>query len=255
MRHDAPLRGLPVAVIDVETTGLDPEVDHIIEVAVVHLQLGRNEPTVAFRSRVKPPVPVPEKITELTGITDADLVGAPTWREIRVRLGYALESRALAAYNAPFDYRFLAAEEARCGARGPAWPWIDARVPAEVVDKYKSGKRLVDVAGRRGITLDAHGAVADATATALLLHPLLREAWAAREDGFRGSTLGDLHTWQRVNALRREVEFTAYCRKNGRTRPSCPWHELEGREPPPWPEPERASTHVDADGVVHRREA
>jgi len=63
---------LPLAVIDVETTGLDPEEDRIIEIGIVHFESG--EVTDVYGQLIDPDMPLPEEVTELTGIT-----GVGTW--------------------------------------------------------------------------------------------------------------------------------------------------------------------------------
>jgi DNA polymerase III epsilon subunit-like protein len=62
---------LRIVFFDIETTGLNPYHDHIIEVAV------RDNYGHSYQSLIKPPVPVPAKITEITGLTTADLADAP----------------------------------------------------------------------------------------------------------------------------------------------------------------------------------
>lgn len=256
-----PLRGLPCAVLDTETTGLDPSEHGIVEIAVVHVELGSEEdPRVAFRSRVRAPMPIDEGASQVHGITDEDLVDAPTWEEVIDEVVAACSLRTVVAYNAPFDWGHIAADCRRIGLDAEpeeiAWPWLDVRVAVEVADKYQKGKKLADAARRRRISYEPHGAVADALVTAMLLAPVLREALRAScQKASVPTTLDRLLVWQRRAALAREADFVEWCRRNGRAaRPDTPWHDLEGKEPPPWPEPEPAEVHVDADGVVHRRE-
>ena len=63
--------------IDLETTGLDPHHNEIIEVGAVKFQDGRT--LAEFQSLVKPRQAMPAAITELTGITDEDLADAPNF--------------------------------------------------------------------------------------------------------------------------------------------------------------------------------
>ncbi len=238
--RDHPFVGLPLAVIDVESTGLGDD-SRLVEVAVIHMTLGsRALPHLALRQRVNPGIPMEPGATKVTGISDADLVDCPPWAEVAPAFEQATEGRVRVAYNAPADYAWLHREGA-----GGDWPWMDVAVVAKLVDRYERSKALVNVAARRGIVVDAHGAAGDAAALALCIHPLLRDLGTEEHHGFTGRasrafrTWGDFAAYQRTMALHLERDYCAYLqRKGGRSdRPDCPWHLLEGVALPPWPEP------------------
>jgi DNA polymerase-3 subunit epsilon len=240
---DHPLDGLRVAMIDTETTGIDFDAGvHAVSVAVVHLTLGRNqpEPELAFHTLVRPPVPIPPKATEIHGITDAEVADAPTWADVRAAMIPHVIGRIPAAFNAPYDFRVIEQEQTRIGRPALAWPWIDPLVLAKIVDKYEKGKSLVEVARRRGIVVDAHGAAADAMTAAIVLPWLLSEGWravGAKSIPRHLRNLGEYLAWQRGTALGQEIEFVRWASQKGRRDPvDCPWHRLEGVEPPQPPE-------------------
>lgn len=158
----------PLAVLDLETTGVDPAADRIVEVAVLTLlPNGRQE---LFHRRVNPGVPIPPAATAVHGITDADVVGAPTFAASAPELFATLHGSDLAGFGiASFDLPLLVAEFAR------------VRLPLRV-----AGRRVIDVltlyrrCHPRDLTsavreylgrehADAHSAVADARATAEVL--------------------------------------------------------------------------------------
>lgn len=92
-------------VVDLETTGLRPETDRIIEIGAAKVRDGIVVDT--FSTFVDPRRPVPERITELTGITDTMLRGAPDIREaLPLFLEFAGED-VLLGHNLMFDFRFL----------------------------------------------------------------------------------------------------------------------------------------------------
>jgi len=101
---DRPVMETSLAVLDFETTGLYAGGDRVIEVAVVRLEPGRG-PQLALDTLVNPQRPV--AATYIHGISDRDVIDAPTFREISGELVRALEGCVLAAYNAYFDMRFL----------------------------------------------------------------------------------------------------------------------------------------------------
>lgn len=94
-----------IVAIDVETTGLDPERDAIIEIGAVKFRGGRVE--AEWSSLVNPRRHVPEFITSLTGIDDAMLRQAPSFREIAPALESFIGTAPLVGHNVRFDLGFL----------------------------------------------------------------------------------------------------------------------------------------------------
>lgn len=99
----------PVAFIDLETTGINVSTDRIVEISVLKVSPGGNEQWMS--TKVNPGMPIPAKSTAIHGITDEDVAGAPTFREIAKNLTAFLEGCDLAGYNAiKFDIPVLAEE-------------------------------------------------------------------------------------------------------------------------------------------------
>lgn len=94
-----------LAFIDLETTGLDPVSEEIVEVGVCFVERGR---ITARRSWLfKPSKPLPAVITALTGLTDDDLATAPPLDHKRREVEEALVGWTLVAHNASFERSFL----------------------------------------------------------------------------------------------------------------------------------------------------
>jgi len=245
---DRALRGCPVAIVDVETTGLDPVDSRIVQIAVVHANLGADSLTVAMETLVNPGQPIPVETTQIHGITDAQVENAPQWPQVATELLEACSGRLPVAYNAPFDHGMVRAEGQRHNVTWPQWPWIDPLVAVRHLDKYEKGKSLTAATQRRGILLDPHGAMGDTMATGLLLlTSLLRELGRHQERSIPVEhlrTVGAYLAWQRQAALEQEQDLTSYLAKSGRRDPpDCPWHELEAVPAPDWtpPEPDTAT--------------
>ncbi|OPX86260.1 MAG: hypothetical protein A4E53_03170 [Pelotomaculum sp. PtaB.Bin104] len=155
-------------VCDLETTGLDPFADKIIEIGLVRLEEGQI--TGRFQTLVNPRLPLHLKIKRLTGITDQDLAGAP---ELAAVLPEALDfigDTPIAGHNIDFDLAFLAA------ARGKPFsnPTYDTLELARLVAPGSSNYRLGTLCRELNIELNAgHRALDDATATAQLLAALI----------------------------------------------------------------------------------
>jgi len=111
--NSTPMDSLDLAIVDVETTGTSPGYDRIIEVGVLKVKGG----TVVdkFSTLVDPERGIPYHIESLTGITNKDLSGAPTFSDIKEELIQLLEGCVFVAHNARFDYGFLRNEFGREG--------------------------------------------------------------------------------------------------------------------------------------------
>jgi DNA polymerase III epsilon subunit-like protein len=127
-----PITDVPLAIVDVETTGLWAETgDRVCEVAVLRVEPGR-EPEV-FSSLVNPHRPIEPAASNVSGLRDADVAGAPDFESLVGPLTARLEGAVLVAHNAEFDVGFLTAEYAiareefgvradrRHRAEGDAW--------------------------------------------------------------------------------------------------------------------------------------
>jgi ATP-dependent DNA helicase DinG len=103
-----PLKGgrQPIRVsIDLETTGLQPETETIIEIAAVKFQGAAVLDT--FHTLVATRRPIPYRVQRLTGITAADLEHAPPFEAVAPRLSAFLGHAALVGHSVPFDAAFL----------------------------------------------------------------------------------------------------------------------------------------------------
>ena len=187
---DAPWAALPVALLDVETTGRDASIDRIVEVGIA---VGRDGEIIArYNWLIHPEVPIPEAARAVHGITDDDVRDAPRFGAVAHEIAAALRGCIPAAYNAAFDRAFLASEFARLDAQpAPAPPalqknveWIDPLTWAREVQREERSKALGEVAARLGVALEtAHRASDDAEAALRVLYVLAPDARIPRVYG------------------------------------------------------------------------
>ena len=162
------------AVIDVETTGLSPERDRIVEVAIARsdfsvLLRGEKRPYFkTFEARVNPRVPIPKAASDLHGIHDEDVAEEGGFEEVAEELRDFIGDRPVVGHNVGFDTRFLNAEFERANVRG-----IHENKSYCTMRRFREafpgeGSSLDAVAARIGRSrkTEIHGALEDALLTA-----------------------------------------------------------------------------------------
>ncbi len=104
----------PLVVFDLETTGLDIVTDRIIQLSyIIVFPDGKEEKNNLF---VNPGRNIPAEVTKLTGISNKDLEGSPTFKQIAVNLAEKFKGCDFAGFNSNhFDVPLLAEEFLRAG--------------------------------------------------------------------------------------------------------------------------------------------
>lgn len=161
---------LPIAVVDVETTGLSPwRHDRIVEIAVVLLGAD-GDIQEEYETLVNPGRDIGP--TSIHGITASDVIDAPRFADVAGDV-IALLRRAhvLAGHNVSFDRNFLIGEFERLSAPFPELPLL-------CTCRHFGRQNLAACCAELGITFDDcdfHSALFDARATAKLVAHMLRE--------------------------------------------------------------------------------
>ena len=166
----------PLAFFDVETTGLNIATDRIVEISILKIfppDGGRKESKTLL---INPTIHIPEEVVKIHGISDQDVLDAPTFKDLSGELAKFLEDCDLAGYNCNyFDIPLLMEEFLRAG-----------------VDFDTKDRKFVDVQGifhkkeERTLSaayrfycgkelIGAHGAEADINATYEILEAQLEK--------------------------------------------------------------------------------
>ncbi len=160
------------AIIDIETTGGDPKVDRITEIAI-YLHDGK-QVMDSFVSLVNPEMPIPDFITRITGINNEMLKDAPKFYEIARRIVEITEQAIFVAHNVRFDYSFVQKEFRNLGYTFSRRQLCTVKLSRKLIPGHQSYS-LSKLAPALGIPNEAsHRAFGDATATTRLFEMLLR---------------------------------------------------------------------------------
>lgn len=164
--------------LDIETTGLNPKTEKIIEIGAVRVRDGVI--TDSFESLIAPGRLLQERIIELTGITDQMLEGAPEKEEVIPRFLEFAGDDILLGHSILFDYSFIKRAAVNC----------DYQFERNGIDTLKIARKfLPDIESRSlgylcsyyKIEHKAHRALADAKAT-VSLYQRLTEEFGTEED-------------------------------------------------------------------------
>ncbi|MEC5398273.1 exonuclease domain-containing protein [Uliginosibacterium sp. H1] len=94
-----------LAIVDLETTGGDPKLDRITEVAILVTE--GDQLISRWSSLVNPGMPIPPRIQAFTGITDDMVRDAPDFADVARQVAEQCDGAIFVAHNARFDYNFL----------------------------------------------------------------------------------------------------------------------------------------------------
>ncbi len=206
---------VPLASLDLETTGIDPLNDRVLSYALLS-DVGPD-----INGLINPGIPIPASSAEVHGITDVLLADAPP-----PAVGIAIVARwvqslidrgvGLVVFNAAYDLSMLHVEATRWGVKQPDWERlliVDPYVIDWGIQRGQLGSRkLTDVAAYYSVTLDnAHDAAADARAARGVAIEI-----GARHPHIAASSLAELMRRQRSWYADRVEDWNSYACRVGR---------------------------------------
>ncbi len=158
-------------VVDIETTGTEVNYDKITEIGAVKIIGGVIKEE--FHTLINPEVPIPERITELTGIDDELVKDSPTIDKVYPDFFKFMQDSVFVAHNVEFDFKFLkkAGKDLGYVLNNDT---LDTLYVSRKVLKGLKNHKLNTVCEHFGITFRHHRALSDAYATAEALLELVK---------------------------------------------------------------------------------
>ncbi|HEY3373679.1 MAG TPA: exonuclease domain-containing protein [Candidatus Aquicultor sp.] len=170
--RETPLDEATYVVVDLETTGLDPRTEHIIEIGAVKM-IG-SQPVETFNRLVNPNRMIPPKITALTGITNGMLADALELEKAFGQFAEFAKDSVLVAHNAPFDLSFLNRAARSIGHKSFRSRYFDTLLIARKLKPMLGFYRLENLVVHFGAAAQpCHRALPDALATAEVFSSLI----------------------------------------------------------------------------------
>lgn len=155
----------PLIAIDLETTGVNPHRDRIVQIGIVKLHPDGREKD--WETLVNPTIPIPKEVSKIHGITDEMVANALPFKQIGKMMYPFVQNCDICGYNVAFDLRFLKIEFRMIG--------IDWK-PGKEIDSFKLFQKKERRTLKAAVEFylnekheEAHTALADAKASLRIL--------------------------------------------------------------------------------------
>ena len=173
--------------LDLETTGLRPKYDRILEIGALKVEEG--DVTGVYETFIDHGMEIPPNITELTGITEEMVAGAPGLREAVEGFLEFAGDWPLLGHNLIFDYSFMKRSVVNLGGTFER-SGMDTLTVSRICLPELPGKSLDKMAAHYGIPQKQHHRALDDALTAARLYERLKEEFAGtRPELFEASEL------------------------------------------------------------------
>lgn len=221
--NDIPWFAGPMLGFDCETTGVNPETDRIVTVALVKVGPDGAQP---WQAVINPGVEVPESAARIHGWTTERVVEhgrepAEVLEIVAATLSAAMaEAVPAVGMNISYDFTILDRELRRCGLPtleqrlgGSIRPVVDVYVLDKHVSFRKGSRKLVDTAAFYGVDLgaNAHDAMADTLAACRIAYKIGRQ-----NERIGSMDIDDLHAAQIGWRAEQQASLQAYFRSQGK---------------------------------------
>ena len=211
-------------ILDTETTGLDAEIDELVELGMVKFRFssdGQIGPIVdRFQAFQEPQAPLSDAIARLTGLSAAELSGQAI--DPNAVSSFVEGAALVIAHNAAFDRPF----SERLSACFTSLPWACSATEIDWKAEGISGYRLEYLLGQFGYFYDAHRAIADCEALLFILSQALPVS--------RGTGFGALLDAARRPTARIFAEGAPFDARHALKRSGYRWNDGQNGYPRAW---------------------
>ena len=171
--HTPQSETITIAVVDTETTGIDAKKDDVIELGFVIATVEMATGKLCTVKRMghffnEPKEPIPELITQITGITDDDVRGHAITMSTIMEVFSGID--LIVAHNAKFDRAFIDNHIAELGFAALPIPWACSIYDVDWRTLQYESNSLGYLLFKKGYFFNAHRASIDCLATLFMLH-------------------------------------------------------------------------------------
>ncbi len=185
------IKDITFVVLDIETTGISPKTNKIIEIALIKVKNGKI--IDKYHSLFNPERYLPLEITKLTGINDYDLDDAPLFISKINEINNFISDSVLVAHNSNFDISFLQQEYQIAGEIFPTNTVICTLKLSRKLFPFLESKSLASVAKHLNVKYKKlHNAFSDASITA----KVFLKCMSILQNEYNISTLNELLAFQ-----------------------------------------------------------
>ena len=171
----------PLAIFDLETTGVNVTQDRICEIAIIKVSPDGNEEK--YYRRINPEISIPAEITAIHGISNEDVKNEPTFKAVAQEIADFIQGADLAGFNSnKFDIPVIAEEFMRAGLD----PSLSTRKFVDVQNIFHKMEQRTLVAAYKfycnAELVNAHNAMSDTEATWNVLKAQIEKYPDLKED-------------------------------------------------------------------------
>lgn len=194
-----PIHELTFSVVDVETTGMSPQFNRVIDIGLVKIKNG--EIVETWESLINPKQDIPQWITFYTHIKNRHVCNQPTFDFFMDKLESLLQDTIFVGHNAIFDYSFLSQEMQRYN-KNFFYPRLCTVLLGRKLLPQLANAHLDAISDYYNIKIkQRHRALPDAEATAYILNEFIHIA----KEKYNAKTFFDLERLQYIKVERPQL--------------------------------------------------